>query len=185
MFFLLLLFSLAFMIIQPILPIFIQTLVGDGDASVPTGVIFSVAGMATVLAAPRWGKWGQKVGYTKVLRYGIIGGAVLSFLMAAARSLWLLGSMRFVFGLFLSAVMPSTNAIMARAVPASFRSRALAVGNSFGQVGGAVGPIMGGYIGQMFGLPAVFIATGICLGLVAIWINQTKWDKGKTATTTR
>lgn len=179
MFFLLLLFNLSFMIIQPVLPIFIQTLVGEGDASVPTGIIFSVAGMATVLAAPRWGKWGQKVGYTKVLRFGIIGGAVLSFVMAAASNLWLLGSMRFAFGLFLAAVMPSTNAIMARSVQANFRSRALAVGNSFGQVGGAVGPILGGYIGQAFGLPTVFVATGICLAAVAVWISRTKWDKSK------
>ena len=175
MFLLIMVFSLAFMIIQPVLPIFIAQLT-NGDASVPTGIIFSVAGMATVIAAPRWGKWGQKVGYTKVLRTGLLGAAGISFLLAFSRNLYALGGLRFVFGLFLAAVMPSTNAIIAKAVPNNFRSRALSVSNSFGQIGGAFGPVLGGYIGQMFGLPMVFVATGVCLGAVVVWINGSKWD---------
>jgi MFS family permease len=177
MFVLLLIFNLSFMIIQPVLPIFIQEIAGGRDASVPTGIIFSVAGMATVVGAPRWGRWGQKVGFTKVLRAGILGGAVISFMLALSRNLYMLGGLRFAFGLFLAAVMPATNAIIARAVPSNFRSRALAVSNSFGQIGGAVGPVLGGYIGQMFGLPMVFVATGLCLGVVVIWINGKKWEK--------
>lgn len=177
MFLLVMLFNLSFMVIQPVLPIFIKTLVQSGDPSVPTGIIFSIAGMATVMAAPRWGKWGQKVGYTKVLRWGLLGSALISFVLALARSLYFLGGMRFVFGLFMAAVMPSTNAIIARAVPNTFRSRALSLGNSFGQIGGAVGPIMGGYIGQMFGLPAVFITMGLLLCIVVFWMQSKHWDK--------
>ncbi|MDP3487936.1 MAG: MFS transporter [Bacillota bacterium] len=177
MFLLLMVFNLSFMIIQPVLPIFIKSLVGDHDPSVATGIIFSVAGMATVLAAPRWGRLGQAKGYTKVLRTGLLGAAVLSFMLAFARNLYALGGLRFVFGLFMAAVMPSTTAVIARAVPNSFRSRALSLSNSFGQIGGAIGPIMGGYIGQMFGLPIVFVVMGICLALVVLWTQGKQWDK--------
>ena len=177
MFLLLLVFNLSFMIIQPVLPIFIKTLVGDGDASVATGWIFSIAGMATVLAAPRWGRLGQAKGYTKVLRTGLLGAAVLSFMLAFAKNLYVLGGLRFVFGLFMAAVMPSTTAVIARAVPNSFRSRALSLSNSFGQIGGAIGPVMGGYIGQMFGLPIVFVVMGVFLALVVLWTQGKQWDK--------
>lgn len=176
MYILMMVFNLSFMIIQPVLPLFIEQLTGSGDAIVATGVIFSVAGMATVIAAPRWGRRGQKLGYTKVLRQGFLGAAVVSFILALAHNLYFLGGMRFVFGLFMAAVMPATNALIARAVAHNFRSRALSLANSFQQVGGAIGPVLGGYIGSMFGLPTVFIAMGVCLGLLVFWMQNKQWD---------
>ncbi len=182
MFFLVSLFGLAFMIIQPVLPIFIAQLTGDRDPSVPTGIIFSLAGMATVIAAPLWGKWAQKVGYTRVLRTGLLGAAGVSFVLTLSTNLYALGGLRFVFGLFMAAVMPSTNAIIAKAVPNNFRSRALSVANSFTQIGRAIGPVIGGYIGLAFGLPMVFVATGVCLGVVVVWMNSSKWDSSVSRT---
>lgn len=176
MYTLILIFNLSFMIIQPILPLFIGQLVGDGDASVPTGIIFSVAGMATVLAAPRWGRLGQARGYTRVLRMGLLGATIISFVLAMARNLYFLGSLRFAFGLFMAAIMPATNAIIARSVPNSFRSRALSLSNSSGQIGGAVGPVLGGYIGQFFGLQMVFVVMGVFLLAVVFWMQDKTWD---------
>lgn len=176
MYILIMVFNLSFMIIQPVLPLFIEQLTGSGDASVTTGVIFSIAGMATVIAAPRWGRRGQKVGYTKVLRQGFLGAALISFVLVFSRNLYFLGSMRFAFGLFMAAVMPSTNALISRAVPNSFRSRALSLANSFQQVGGAIGPVIGGYIGSLFGLPVVFAVMGVFLGLLVFWMQKRQWD---------
>lgn len=178
MFILLLIFNVAFMIIQPILPIYIKRLVGTGDESVPTGIIFALAGMATVLAAPQWGKLGQRKGYLWALRAGLLGSTVVSFILALSKSLVVLGGLRFLFGLFLASVMPASNAIIARAVPNNFRSRALSLSNSFGQIGGAIGPVLGGYVGQMFGLPAVFVTMGLCLGVVVVWMQGKTWAKG-------
>lgn len=181
MFILIMVFNLSFMIIQPVLPLFIEQLTGTGDASVATGIIFSVAGMATVIAAPRWGKRGQAVGYTKVLRQGFLGAAAVSFVLALARNLYFLGGMRFVFGLFMAAVMPATNALIARAVPNSFRSRALSLSNSFQQIGGAVGPVVGGYVGSLFGLPMVFVVMGVCLSLLVWWLQGRQFDRAASA----
>jgi MFS family permease len=180
MFILIMVFNLSFQIIQPILPLFIQELTGTADSAVATGVIFSIAGMATVLAAPRWGRRGQAIGYTKVLRQGFLGAAVVSFILAFARNLYFLGGMRFVFGLFMAAVMPSANALIARAVPNNFRSRALSISTSFQQIGGAIGPVIGGYIGSLFGLPAVFVAMGVFLGLLVLWMQNKHWDSTAT-----
>ncbi len=186
MFILIMIFNLSFMVIQPVLPLFIEELTGGGDASVATGVIFSLAGMATVIAAPRWGRRGQQVGYAKVLKQGFLGATVISFALALSRNLYALGGMRFAFGLFMAAVMPSTNALIARSVPTGFRSRALSLSNSFQQVGGAIGPIIGGYIGSLFGLPVVFAVMGVFLGLLVLWMQRNHWDTAaaQPATTT-
>jgi len=181
MFILVMVFNLSFLIIQPVLPIFISQLVGEANASVPTGYIFALAGMATVLAAPRWGRLGQNTGFTRVLHWGLLGSTVISFFLAFSRNLYFLGSMRFAFGLFIAAIMPATNAVIARAVPNNFRSRALSLSNSFGQIGSAVGPVLGGYIGQLFGLPIVFVATGICLGALLVWTKGKHWDAAPAA----
>lgn len=172
MFVLIMVFNLSFMIIQPVLPLYIEQLTGSGDSTVATGVIFSLAGLATVIAAPRWGKRGQRIGYASVLKQGFLGAMVVSFALALSRNLYVLGGMRFVFGLFMAAVMPSTTALIARSVPTGFRSRALSISSSFQQAGGAIGPIIGGYIGSMFGLPVVFAVMGVLLGLLVLWMQR-------------
>lgn len=180
MYLLIMVFTLSQMVIQPVLPLFIERL-ARGNVEVITGLIFSIAGIATVIAAPYWGKRGQARGYTQTMRLGFIGATVISFLMAMTRDVYSLGASRFVFGLFIAAVMPVSNALIAKAVPSGFRSRALSLGNSAQQIGSAVGPIMGGYVGQLFGLPTVFLVTGVLLGLMLFWMRDKQWDQTVTA----
>jgi DHA1 family multidrug resistance protein-like MFS transporter len=176
MYLLIMVYNLSFQVIQPILPLFIEKLTGAGNVEVATGLIFSLAGMATVLAAPRWGRRGQKVGYTVVLRNGFLGAAILSFALVFSPNLYYLGGMRFAFGLFMAAVLPSANALISRAVSPGFRSRALSVAHSFQQIGGAIGPVIGGYVGALFGLPMVFAVTGVLLGGLTWWLQKKQWD---------
>ena len=176
MFVLVLLFNIAFMIIQPVLPIFILQLAGERDPAVPTGIIFALAGIATVLAAPRWGRISAVWGPKKVLRLALLGAAATSVLTAWSYNLYVLGAMRFVLGLFLAAVLPVSTALIAKAVHTNFRSRVLALSNSFGQLGGALGPTLGGYIGMAVGLPAVFVVMGVLLGMVALGLERARWE---------
>jgi MFS family permease len=178
MYLLIMVFTLSQMVIQPVLPLFIEQL-ASGNVEVVTGVIFSIAGIATVLAAPYWGKQGQNSGFTRALKRGFVGATVISFLMALSRNIWTLGASRFAFGLFIAAVMPASNALIAKAVPSGFRSRALSLSNSAQQVGSAIGPIVGGYVGQAFGLPTVFLVTGGLLTLILIWMRNKQWDQAQ------
>ncbi len=169
-------FNLSFNVIQPVLPLFIEQLVQSGDATVATGVIYSIAGFATVMAAPFWGRRGQRLGFTKVLQEGFIGAAVISFALVASGSLYMLGGLRFLFGLFMAAVMPATNALIAKSVAPSFRSRALSFSGSLGQIGGAIGPVVGGYVGSLFGLASVFAVTGGLMVGLLLWMRRKQWD---------
>ncbi|MBS3984781.1 MAG: MFS transporter [Selenomonadales bacterium] len=180
MFVLVLMFNIALMVIQPVLPIFILRLAGDRDAAVPTGIIFALAGIATVLAAPRWGRVGAAWGERKVLRVALIGAAAVSVLTAWANNLYMLGGLRFVLGLFIAALMPVSTTLIAKSVPTNFRSRVLALNNSFGQLGGAIGPTLGGYMGLAFGLPSVFIGMGVLLAVVALALEKARWQDAPT-----
>ncbi|HSL93364.1 MAG TPA: MFS transporter, partial [Bacillota bacterium] len=124
MLFTVLLFQCSVSFIQPILPLYVQAIFGDGDASIVTGIIFSLVGIATVIAAPIWGRRGQQRGYKSIIMIGLLGSGGFALLHALTANLWLLGALRFAFGIFLAALMPGSNAIIARTVGPEFRGRA-------------------------------------------------------------
>lgn len=172
MLFTVMLFQSAVMIIQPILPIYIEQIMAGQDASLVTGVLFSLVGVATVIAAPLWGKRGEKHGFKGVLLMGLMGASVLSIPHAFTNNIVVLGVLRFLFGLFLAAMMPSSNALIAKAVPGDFRGRAFGISTSFSQMGAVAGPLIGGFVGGHWGIKPVFVVTGIMLALTAMWLKD-------------
>lgn len=172
MLFTVMLYQSAVMILQPVLPIYIEQLTRGGDASLATGIIFSVAGLATVVAAPYWGKRGEREGYRKVLLFGIVGAGVLSVPHALTTNLVLLGALRFAFGLFLASMMPASNALIAKAVPGDFRGRAFGISTSFSQTGAVIGPLLGGFIGGIWNIKIVFVVTSVMLLATAWWLKD-------------
>jgi len=180
MLFTIMLFQCSVSLLQPILPIFIQELSTIGDASIATGVIFSLVGIATVLAAPYWGRRGQLTGYKKVLLIGLVGSGVVSLLHSLTNSLWVLGSLRFLFGLFLAALMPSCNALIARTVGPEFRGRAFGFSSSAAQLGFFVGPLAGGFLGENWGSHIVFVFTAVLLFATAFYIRNKEIEPSRT-----
>lgn len=172
MLFTVMLFQSAVMILQPVLPIYIEQVMEGQDAPLVTGVLFSLVGVATVIAAPLWGKRGEKLGFREVLLTGLVGASVLSIPHAFTNNIVILGILRFLFGLFLAALMPSSNAMIAKAVPADFRGRAFGISTSFSQMGAVIGPLVGGFIGGYWGIKPVFIVTGIILATTAFWLKD-------------
>lgn len=184
MLFTVMLYQSAVMILQPVLPIYIERLNSGGDASLATGVIFSLAGLATVLAAPFWGRRGEQHGYRGVLLLGIAGAGVLSIPHAFTNDLIVLGGLRFTFGLFLAAMMPASNALIAKAVPGDFRGRAFGISTSFSQTGAVIGPLLGGFIGGIWSIKVVFIVTACMLLATAWWLKDKKIEESASATET-
>lgn len=166
------LFQSAAMILQPILPIYVEQIMAGQDSSLVTGVLFSLVGVATVIAAPLWGKRGEKSGFRTVLLVGLVGAGLMSIPHALTNNVVVLGVLRFFFGAFLAALMPSCNALIAKAVPGEFRGRAFGISNSFSQMGSVLGPLVGGVIGGLWGIKPVFIVTAAILGCTACWLRD-------------
>ncbi len=174
MFIIMMIYNLSMTIIQPILPLMVQNLAisGNQDPAVMTGLIFSLAGFATVLGAPFWGKFGQKNSYKKAMTIGLFGGAIFSFLLVFANSVTYVGITRFFFGLFLAAIAPSATAVLAKNVPNNFRSRILSINSSVSQIGAAAGPMIGGAVAGFWSLNIVFALTGVGLLGIMIWMRS-------------
>lgn len=171
-----LLFQAAASFLQPVLPLFVQEVSGEGGGELATGAIFSLVGIATVIAAPRWGKIGEKRGFRFVLIAGLVGGGLLSLLHVLAYDLWTLGMFRFVYGLFIAALMPACHSLIAKSVTPDFRGRAFGFSSSFAQFGFFLGPMVGGGIGEAYSIQGVFIFTGVLLFVTALWVRGLQFE---------
>jgi DHA1 family multidrug resistance protein-like MFS transporter len=159
------------MMLEPLLTIYVLQLGGSqSNAALSSGIIFSAVGIATVIAAPLWGKLGQKISYSKTLYIGLLGGGIGSLLQLATHQLFGFGILRFSYGLFFAAVYPALSALIVKHTDPSFRGRAFSLNQSATQLGTMGGPIIGGFLGGWIGIPLVFVINGLMLvGLAFIY----------------
>ncbi|TNJ62398.1 multidrug efflux MFS transporter [Paenibacillus hemerocallicola] len=165
------------MIAEPLLTIYVLQLGSSASsASLHAGIIFSAVGVATLLAAPRWGRLGMRIGYEKVLFIGLLGGAIGNVLQVAFHNLLGFGTLRFGYGLFFAAVFPALNAIIAQNTDHAFRSRAFSLNQSANAMGLMAGPLLGGLLGSQLPIPAVFVLTGVFLFGVAMIVRLPRFS---------
>ncbi|QRG70594.1 MFS transporter [Brevibacillus choshinensis] len=170
--------TVSVMLLEPLLTVYVLQLgAAEQDASLSSGIIFSAIGIATVLAAPRWGRVGSKIGYTKVLFFGLVGGGVGSVLQSFFTNLYGFGILRFLYGLFFAAVYPAINALIVKVIEPDFRGRAFGLNQSAIQIANMIGPVLGGFLGGMLSTRFIFIVNGAALLLTALYIKYQGLDE--------
>lgn len=166
--FVVLIVTASVMVLEPLLSLYVLDLgASASDASFSSGIIFSAVGISTVIAAPLWGKIGERIGYRNTLMIGLIGGGVGNILQHFFHSLVGFGVLRFVYGLFFAAVFPALNSLIVQATKPEFRGRAFSLNQSASQLGNMVGPIAGGALGGWISIPVVFVLNGLLLAITA------------------
>jgi len=150
-----------------------HTIFGRADAhSFIAGFIFSLPAVAMLLAAPRWARVGEKIGFPKLLAMGLALAGVMVLPQSLVPTAGVLIILRFIYGIFTAAVQPSVNATLAATVHPSFRGRAYGINQSAMFVGNVVGPTLGGYVADWWGPRAVFVFTGGMLLVAASWVYR-------------
>ncbi|SDX75526.1 MFS transporter [Paenibacillus sp. CF384] len=161
--------TFSVMILEPLITLYVLKMgISREKASLSSGIIFSAVGIATVIMAPRWGKWGRKLGYQKVLLIGLIGGGIGNLLQVFVTGYIGFGVLRFGYGLFFAAVNPSINAMIVQNTESEFRGRAFSLNQSASQLATMAGPIIGGLLGGMMPIHYIFVINGALLLLSAL-----------------
>jgi len=154
-------FSFAF----PFLSIFIHHDLGvqqGRDLDLWTAATASVSGLAMAIASPIWGILGDRFGRKPMLLRSMVGGAITVGLIYFAQNPSELLILRFLQGATSGTVAAAT-ALVAAETPRSRVGWALGVVTSAVALGGAIGPVIGGLAGAVFGLRLVFLGGGILL----------------------
>lgn len=173
--------QVALSMIQPILPLYIEKITPNIlDVSLATGIVISLVGVASIIAAPRWADFGEKIGFKRNLIIGLFAGAMFNLLQLVFPNLYCFGGMRFLFGLSIAGVIPSVNALIAKSVDPDFRGRAFGISSSFNQLGQAAGPMIGGFVSKISGLGAPFVV-GSLICLLAVTLLRKEEREAKQA----
>ncbi|MBP2630006.1 MAG: transporter [Firmicutes bacterium] len=168
-----LLIQMVMMILQPILTIYISELQGSMEnIMLLSGIVFSLSGIAGAIAAPFWGKYCQRWGFSRALWAALGGAGILLVLQYFPHDLILFSILQFILGMFIAGVNPSVSVALVSASDVAFRSRIFGMMTSAQQLGAAIGPLIGGVMSSCFNIKYVFIFSGIVLILNSFWIRK-------------
>ena len=157
----------------PVLPYFVRGLSGvpvvHGQPQVSTsvGIILAIAGITASLASWQVQRLVNRFGYRGVLIVAMAMAGVLYAPAFFAHAVWQLVAVRASVGLCLGAAMPTASALVGLLTPEHRRASAYSLTASATSIGIAIGPLIGGGLGAVYGLRIVFLITATVLVLVA------------------
>jgi len=173
-FLLLFIAQLSAMIIEPIVTLYISTLpsVSPESLASQSGLIFAVAGFTGLVAAPLWGRLGDRTGrYKTIVSVALVGASLSYFPQALVDSPGQLLVFRGIMGACNAAIGPAVFAFIASVVPPHRQGGAFGLTSTPIMMGNVVGPVAGGLLQAAFGIRSVFFVTGTLLLAVAICSN--------------
>ncbi|HJP04251.1 MAG: hypothetical protein CL799_13510 [Chromatiales bacterium] len=165
--------SLLFIIIAPLTPL-------TGLDKTQFGLIFGLANIPLIFAAPMWGRLSDSHGRKPVFVIGLAGSAVGTLLVAlslryglsAGSSVGLVALLLFMSRAFYSAtasaIYPSSQAYMADVTPPEKRAQGMALIGGANSLGSILGPAIGGGLAFM-GLLFPMYVTAVIMAAGTIW----------------
>jgi len=165
-------FMTSFNLILPELNNFITDL-GGADKK---GLIITLFTISAALSRPFSGKLTDTIGRKKVIYLGIMASMLISWFYPFSYSVLFFLILRFFHGFSAGFTPTGTTALLIDLIPANKRGRAMGIWGTFISLGFGVGQFSGSWIGNTFGMDALFIISGftsLISGLILISVDET------------
>lgn len=161
---------LANMSIEPIITVYVATLVDHPDQiTIVAGIAMAAAALGSILSASRLGRLADRIGHWQVLTGGLLAAALLLIPQAFVTQPWQLVALRFLMGIALGGLLPCIAAVIRHNVPDAIAGTTLGYSTSAQYAGQVIGPLMGGFVGGHIGMRAVFIGTALLMAAGALF----------------
>lgn len=164
--------TLGRMMIVPIAPLFIQSLMLDQPRlNTVTGLVIGTASATTTLSAVWLGRLSDRIGHRRILLPSILLAGLAYLPQSLVSSPWQLLVLQALMGVALGGVIPTISALLARYSHEGQEGAVYGLDNSVQAAARALAPLIGAGIALAFGLRATFMATGllfIATGLLAV-----------------
>ncbi|WP_235807484.1 multidrug efflux MFS transporter [Loigolactobacillus bifermentans] len=158
--------------INPILSLYVREIMHHhGNIALISGLVASIPGVANVIAAPRLGRLGDRIGTDRVLLIGMAFAILVYIPMAFVTNVWQLVGLRLLVGISDAAMLPAVQTLLAKNSPAAVTGRVFSWNQSFQNVGMFLGPMLGSVISGGFDYGGVFISTSILVVVNIIWVG--------------
>jgi MFS transporter, DHA1 family, multidrug resistance protein len=160
------------MAVSPIVPLFVQDMLGSASPYIATfaGAAFAVLGIGDLVASPWLGKRSDQIGYRRIVAICLLGAGLFTIPQAFVHNVWAFLALRFGVGLFIGGIIPTANAWVGRLFPRENRGMVYGLSYSASFAGMFVGPLFGGFLAARLGFGSVFLVTGgLMLGNL-VWV---------------
>lgn len=148
--------------ISPIISLYIRQLLGnDSNVTLVSGVIAAIPGVATLIAAPKLGRLGDRIGSEKILAIGLIFAIFVYIPMAFVQNVWQLAFLRFLVGISDACLLPAVQSLITKYSPHQAAGRIFSYNQSFQATGNVIGPLLGSSVSSIFGYRGVFLSTSL------------------------
>lgn len=150
--------------IGPILPLYVQRMMG-GDAQIVAtivGIIIFAAGATSIVASLSVSRFTARFDMPRILVTAAVVTGLNFILQYLMPTVFTLGVMRGLTGLSLGFIMPIANTILASAVSQEDRNMVVGFAASFSIMGNVAGPVASGAVAMHFGYASVFWMTAVC-----------------------
>lgn len=166
------------MSIDPIVSLYVRSMMpASRSVAFVAGVVAATPGLGTLIAASRIGHTMDHVGPLRVLRIGLIVGAILFVPMALTHNPWVLALLRFILGVASAAMLPAAQTVLTLDTPSESFGRIFSYNQSFQAVGAVLGSLLGSTISGLFDYATVFWVTGFTLLLNFVLVLIFAWGK--------
>jgi DHA2 family metal-tetracycline-proton antiporter-like MFS transporter len=139
---------------------------GFGASTAQIGWVITGYALAYAIGVPLYGRISDLFGVRRVFALGLLGFALGGLICAFAPSLVVLVLGRLVQGIGGAAVPALALVAVAKMLPPGERGGALGLVASSVGIGAAVGPVVGGALGQLFGWRALFVGSLVLMLLL-------------------
>lgn len=156
--------------IEPIITVYVSQLSKNmNHVALIAGMVFSITGLANIIAAPKLGRLSDKIGAHKVILAALIAAGIFYIPQAFVKNPWQLMGLRFLLGLTMGGLTPSINILIKKITPGAITGRVFGVSISAMYLGTFSGSILGGQIAAAVSIRAVFFVTSALLLFNAVW----------------
>lgn len=167
--------QMAMMMPAPIFPLYLERLGAPrGMLSTVTGMSVAVAGAVMAIAAPAWARSAERFGYSRALLVCTTGAAVLYTLQALVPHYTMVMALRALGGAVVAGMLPLFYTLLSARAPVPMRSSVMGVGSSATLLGNLLGPLAGGAVATLMGMPWVFVVSGGLMGVLALLNPRTR-----------
>ncbi|MFJ2991343.1 MFS transporter [Pandoraea sp. NPDC087047] len=166
---------LANMSIEPIITVYIGQLgVDSAHLTRVAGVVMASSALGSILTAAKLGALADRVGSWRVIVGCLIATAAVMVPQAFVTEWWQLAVLRVLMGMTLAGLLPAIGKLARNAVDERSTGKLLGYLQSAQFSGQVIGPVIGGQVAVIFGLPAVFFMTAALLVLCSLLAHRAR-----------
>jgi len=160
--------SLARSTLIPIAPLFVVTLIVEGDATINTyaGLVLAVSSATSTFGAVYLGNLGDKITHRKILIGAAIVAAILYVPQIFVADVWQLLILQGLAGLAAGGLVAAPSALLARYTDSGEVGAVYGLDNSIVSGARSVAPILGAMVAIWFGMRGVFAVSALVFAVI-------------------